>query len=338
MGAGGTHMRYGWPPGDALRAGLRLPVIASPMFLVSGPDLVIAACRAGIVGAFPALNVRTPDQLNAWIDQIETALQSHELAAPYAVNLVLARGADDPMMGACMVRKPPIVITSIGNPAPVVKRVHDWGGIVLHDVTTLRHAEKAAEAGVDGIILVRAGAGGHSGPASPFALGPQVRRMFDGLLVVGGGIGHGSAILAAEALGADLVYMGTRFLATQESGASDDYKQAVLSTRTQDVQYTPAISGLAANFLRPSIIAAGLDPDNLPPPPGQHWPDLPQHVKPWRDIWSAGHAVGLIDDLPTVADLIGRLEDEYREAARRLGDRERRNGQDNKMRSLAWEC
>lgn len=304
--------------GRALSASLTLPVIVSPMFLVSGPDLVIAACKAGLIGSFPALNVRTVERFDEWIDRIEEALANCPGAAPYAVNLVLARGMDDPMVAACMRRKPPIVITSIGDPAPVAALVHEWGGIVLHDITTVRHARKAAEGGVDGVILVCAGAGGHSGAISPLSLTPQVRAFFDGLVVVGGGIGDGSAILAAQALGADLVYMGTRFIATRESMAEDAYKAMVIETGSQDIVYTPAISGLPANFMRPSIEAAGLDPRHLPPPKGLHRPDLPEGVKPWRDIWSAGHAVGLVNDTLPVAALVEQLKREYAAAAGRL--------------------
>lgn len=294
-------------------ARLRLPLIAAPMFLTSGVALVNAARAAGIIGSFPAANARTANDLNAWFDAIETAASPD--APPFAVNLVLARKEGDPLVETALSRRPPIVITSVGQPHAIVERVHAYGGLVFHDVTTVRHAEKAAEAGVDGIILVCAGAGGHAGAVSPFALAPQVRAAFGGLMIVGGAIADGSAVLAAEALGADLVYMGSRFLATEESLASAPYKALVVAAETKDIVYTPAISGLPASFIRQSIEAAGLDPANLPAPLGLHRPDLPKGVAAWRDIWSAGQGAGLIRDVPTVAALVERLAQE-REAAR----------------------
>lgn len=297
---------------------LRLPAISAPMFLGSGPELVIAACRAGIVGTLPVANARTGAQLEAWFDQIEAALADSPGAAPFGVNLVLARRGADELREVCLRRKPPVVITSVGDPAEMVRAVHGWGGVILHDVTNLRHAAKAAAVGVDGLILVCAGAGGHAGAASPFALVPQVRAVFDGLVVAGGAVSDGSAILAAEALGADLVYMGTRFLATAESRATEAYKAMLLASGTEDIVYTPSISGLPANFMRQSIEAAGLDVANLPPPLGLHRPDLPEGVRPWRDIWSAGHGVGAINDLPPVVELVARLIDERAAARRRL--------------------
>lgn len=291
---------------------LRLPVIAAPMFLGSGEDLVIAACKSGVVGTFPAANARTPEQLNGWFDRIEAALASDSMAAPYGVNVVLARGMEsNPLYDVVLARKPPILITSIGDPAEMATKVHGWSGTIFHDVTTVRHAEKAAEAGVDGIILVCAGAGGHAGAVSPFALTPQVRTRFSGLIALAGAISDGAGVLGAQALGADLVYMGTRFLATKESMVSDAYKEMMIEAQTKDVVYTPSISGLPASFMRQSIKAAGLDPEHLPPPKGLHRPDLPEGVSAWRDIWSAGQGVGTIADIPSVADLVARLEDEY---------------------------
>jgi nitronate monooxygenase len=298
---------------------LKLPVIAAPMFLASSPKLVLAACRAGVVGAFPAANARSPQELDTWFDEIEQGLAGQASAAPFAVNIVLARPArPDPLLDVCVRRKPPLIITSIGDPRDLTQQVHSWGGSIFHDVTTVRHAEKAAEAGVDGLVLVCAGAGGHSGAVSPFALTPQVRARFDGLIVLAGSIGDGQSILAAQALGADLVYMGTRFLATSESLASDAYKAMMIAAETKDVLYTPAISGLPASFLRQSIQAVGLDPDNLPAPKGLHAPDLPDGVQPWRDVWSAGQGVGLIDDAPSVAELVARLTTQYGEAKQRI--------------------
>jgi nitronate monooxygenase len=296
-------------------ARLRLPVIAAPMFLASGQDLTTACRRAGVVGAFPAANARTPAELESWFDTLETE-QAPGLA-PYAVNLTLAGDWEaSPHAQVVLRRKPPILISSVGDPSPIVSRIHGWGGLSFHDVVTVRHAEKAAEAGVDGIILVCAGAGGHAGAVNPFALLPQVRERFGGLIILAGAISDGRAILAAQALGADLVYMGTRFLATQESLASDDYKAMVVAAESKDIVYTPSISGLPASFIRQSIEAAGLDPARLPPPKGLHRPDLPEGLRAWRDIWSAGQGAGMVRDIPSVADLVDRLVREY-EAARR---------------------
>ena len=298
---------------------LELPVIAAPMFLASSPKLVLAACRAGIVGTFPVANARSPQELEAWFDEIEQGLADDPSAAPFGVNIVLARPARaDPLLDVCVRRKPPLIITSIGDPRDLTQQAHGWGGSILHDVTTVRHAEKAAEAGVDGLVLVCAGAGGHSGAVNPFALTPQVRARFDGLIVLAGSISDGQSILAAEALGADLVYMGTRFLATDESRASDAYKAMMIAAETKDVLYTPSISGLPANFLRQSIQAVGLDPGNLPAPKDLQARDLPVGVQPWRDVWSAGQGVGLIDDIPSVSGLVARLALEYSAAKRRF--------------------
>jgi nitronate monooxygenase len=297
--------------GENLRQ-LRLPIIAAPMFLASGLELTQACCRAGIVGGFPAGNARTPEELDRWFD----VLEADKSAAPFAVNLTLAGSLDaNPIAQTVLRRKPPILISSVGDPSTITSRVHDWGGLNFHDVTTVRHAEKAAEAGVDGIILVCAGAGGHAGAVNPFALLPQVRERFDGVIILAGAISDGRSILAAQALGADLVYMGSRFLVTRESMASDDYKAMVIAAETKDVVYTPSISGLPASFLRQSIEQVGLDPARLPPPKGLHRADLPEGVRAWRDVWSAGQGTGLIRDTPTVAELVDRLEAEY-EAAR----------------------
>jgi nitronate monooxygenase len=296
---------------------LRLPIIAAPMFLVSGLDLARACCKGRIVGGFPAGNARTPEQLDGWFDQLERDRAEDSDVGPYAVNLTLARNIEDSPIGATVLRrKPPILISSVGDPTAMVGRVHDWGGLIFHDVTTVRHAEKAAEAGVDGIILVCAGAGGHAGAVSPFALLPQVRERFGGLIVLAGAISDGRSILAAQALGADLVYMGTRFIATRESMAPEGYKAGVLEAETKDIVYTPSISGLPASFIRQSIEAVGLDPANLPPPLGLHRPDLPEGVRAWRDVWSAGQGAGLVRDIPTVAELIDRLDTEYQAAKR----------------------
>jgi nitronate monooxygenase len=307
------------PLPDLLKGRLRLPVIAAPMFLVSGPELATAACKAGVIGALPVHNARSPELFGEWIAQVHADLAQAPQAAPLAANVPTPQfggkrwQADMDILRQYQV---PVVITAIGDPTEVVQEVHRWGGIVLHDATTLAHAEKAARAGVDGINVICGGAGGHAGLLNPFAFLPQVRRFFDGLLCLAGGMSDGPSILAAQTLGADLVYMGTRFIATQESLASAAYKQMLVDARSNDVLYTPAIAGMPGNFLKPAMKAVGLDPDNLPPPKGPHQADLPEGVKAWRDIWSAGQGVGLIEDVPTVAELVARLEAQYQQAQR----------------------
>lgn len=310
-----------------LASALTLPVVVAPMFLVSGPELVIAACRAGIVGSFPALNARTSAICANWLQDIEDALAharaAGEAPAPYAINLILRdteRLESDLSLAERF--RVPIVISSVGNPAAIVDRVHGYGGIVLHDVASVRHAEKAIAAKVDGLILLTAGAGGHTGDANPFAFVRAVRRFWDGLLLVAGGISDGASISAVEMLGADLAYMGTRFSATHEAEASASYKNFLLEQRMADVITTDRITGLPATFMRGSIAAAGLDPDTLPPRRAVFEPDLPAAIKAWRDVWSAGHGVEMIDDIPTVAELVSRLTDEYRYARRAVDRRE----------------
>jgi nitronate monooxygenase len=301
---------------EQLRSRLKLPVIAAPMFLVSGPELVIACCKAGVIGSFPTANARTEEECGAWLNRIDAELEGCEDAAPYAVNLIV-RAAGTPRFEADLAliekHRPAVVITSVGSPAAVIPRIKAYGGLVFHDVATLRHAEKAIEAGVDGLILLTAGAGGHTGVANPFAFVPQVRRIFDGAILLAGGIGDGRGIRAAETLGADFAYMGTRFAATRESLASAPYRDLLVSQQMADVITTDRISGLSATFLRGSIAAAGLDPDALPPVKQRFKPDLPEHIKAWRDVWSGGHGVGLIDDVPSVAELVARLEQGYSE-------------------------
>lgn len=298
--------------------GLRLPVIASPMFIASGLDLVVAQCRAGIIGSFPALNARPVQEFERWIDHIEEATD-----APYAVNLILHNTNDRLAadLATCVRRKVPIVITSVGNPAVVVEAVHSYGGLVFHDVINQRHAEKAAAAGVDGLILVCAGAGGHAGRLSPFAFIGEVRRWFTGLIVAGGAITTGEHIVAAKALGADLVYMGTRFLGAQEAAISEGYQQAVLDAKAADIVYTDLFSGVHANFLRRSVETAGFNPDQLPAKGALHESFNSKSMaasKVWRDIWSAGQGVGLIDTTMTVNDIVSRLSDEYHLTRKRM--------------------
>ena len=302
---------------------LALPVMQAPMFIVSNPELVVASCRAGVIGAFPAGNPRAPETLESWLVVIRNAeresLDRGGRFAPFCVNL-LASGTIDPAARArslevCRHARAPLILTNLGDPSVEVQAAHDWGGIVFHDVTTMRYAEKAIAAGVDGLMLVCGGAGGHAGTLNPFAFLPQVRRMFDGVILLAGGVADGAGVAAALALGADLVVMGTRFIATEESGASPEHKAMLVSVGSEDVLYTDAIAGLPASFLKPSMVEAGLDPQALPPPLGLHRADLPKGVRAWRDIWSGGHSVGLIQDAPSVAEVVRRLGDEMDQAA-----------------------
>lgn len=302
-----------------------IPVIAAPMFLVSGPDLVIAACRSGIIGAFPAANARTPEQLESWLTAINADLARCETGA-YAVNVNVKPGRYrdiDAVVGVLEKARAPLVITSVGDPSAMVRRVHGWGGKVLHDVTTVRHAAKAIEAGADGLILVCAGAGGHAGAASPFSLLRAVRQFYDGLIVIGGGIGDGYGVAAAIALGADLVYVGTRFIAAQESLASEVYKRSVVDAGIADIVYTNAISGLPANFLKPSIAQAGMDPAHLLPLGADGQPDLPAGKRAWRDIHSAGHAAVLVADVQPVHEIVQTMKRDFQHAVERLMVKER---------------
>lgn len=298
-----------------LKASLRLPAVCAPMFLVSGPDLLIAASRAGVLGSLPTANARSNEEFREWLERIASALRTEDgRVAPYAINLIV-RNAESPRFAADLDLierfRVPVVITSVGKPGSVAGRVHAYGGLVFHDVANMRHAEKAIEEGVDGLILLTAGAGGHTGSANPFAFVSQVRPMWDGAILLAGGISDGRAVRAAETLGADFAYMGTRFAATQESLASDEYKALLVSQSMADVITTDAISGMSATFMRGSISRAGLDPDALPPRRALLQPNLPEGTKAWRDVWSAGHGVGSIDDIPSVADLVARLEREY---------------------------
>lgn len=287
---------------------LRLPAIVSPMFIVSGPELVTATCRAGLVGTFPALNQRTTEGYEAWLDEIGGALAPTD--APFGVNLIV-HGSNRRLkadLEATVRHEVPLVITSLGAVKDVVDAVHSYGGLVFHDVIGRRHAEKAVEAGVDGIIAVCAGAGGHAGTISPFALVSEIRQIFAGTIVLAGAISTGAHVLAARALGADLAYMGTRFIASAESRAAAGFKDMIVASRAADIVYTSAISGVNANFLRPSIVAAGLDPENLP---AHTKLDMDGEAKVWKDIWSAGQGVGAIADAPPVSELVARLETEY---------------------------
>lgn len=297
---------------------LRLPLVTAPMFLVSAPSMVLASCNAGVVGSFPALNQRESAGFAAWLDEIAAGLTAD--AAPYAVNLIV-HGSNPRLQGdlaICTEKKVPIVITSLGAVKEVVDAVHSYGGLVFHDITTRRHAEKAAEAGVDGLIAVAAGAGGHAGTWSPFALVAEIRQFFSKTLLLAGCLNHGHEILAAQLLGADLAYLGTRFIATQESQASAAYKQMLLDARAADIIHTPAVSGVPASFMRQSLEAAGYDlarlNDKADVNYGEKLKPVSDEAKAWKTVWSAGQGVGDIHDLPTVAELVERLDSEYRAA------------------------
>jgi nitronate monooxygenase len=303
-----------------LRQNLRLPAVCAPMFLVTGPDLVREACRSGIVGGLPRQNARTLEQFEDWLAGIRRALDADAAAdadariGPVAVNLATRLSPEDLAANLEICRRygVEIIISATGDPTELVKRVHDWGGSVFHDVTSLRFAEKAIAAGADGLTCIGAGGGGHSGTVSHLALIPKVRAMFDGTIVLAGAVSTGAAIRAAELLGADLAYLGTRFIATQESAAPDAYKELLLSQSSADLRYTGAISGVPANWLAESMRGVGLDPDDLPVPRGRMSHDhLPEGVKPWKNLWSAGQGIDLVDDVPTVAELVRRLRQEY---------------------------
>jgi nitronate monooxygenase len=314
----------------ALKDRLRLPLIAAPMFLVSGPALVKAACRDGVIGSFPTANCRTVEELDRWLidmseDQKRAADENGRAPAPLCPNLIVHRSnsrvADD--LAAVLRHKAELVITSVGSPEPVMKPLKDAGCLVLADVASMRHAERAVAAGVDGLVLLTAGAGGQTGWVNPFAFVRAVRTFWDGIVVMAGGMADGQAIAAAELLGCDLAYMGTKFIATRESMAKDAYKEMLVKSRLDDVLLTRAFTGLETNMLRPSIAAAGLDPDNLP---ARGSIDIAKDInaserdrpdaKRWKDIWSAGHSVSGVADVPSVAELVARTAGEY-DAAKR---------------------
>ena len=313
----------------ALLARLRVPVIGAPMFLVSGPELVIEQCKAGVIGSFPSLNARPQEQLDAWLTQIEQALAQHQAAhpeakvAPYAVNLIV--NAANKRLAAdfevCARHKVPLIITSLQAPADIAKRVHEYGGVVFHDVVRVRHAEKALEAGVDGIILVCAGAGGHAGRLNPFALTNEVRRIFDGPLILSGAITDGKGVLAALAMGCDGAYIGTRFIATRESLAPAAYKQMLIDSNAEDIVYTPFFSGVHGSYLKPSIRNAGLDPDNLPVQSTTdklQYKSRDERPKTWKDIWGAGQGVGNVREVLPAGELIERIVQEFEAAKARV--------------------
>ena len=301
---------------------LAIPAIGAPMFLVSYPPLVVALCKAGVVGVFPHVNARPTAQFDAWLSQIETDLAAYRAEhpgaalAPYGVNLIVHRTNPrfEPDLEVVVAHQAPFVITCLGNPARVVEAVHAYGGIVFCDVINALHARKSIDAGVDGLICVGAGAGGHASAQSGFSLVREIREFWDGCLVLGGGISDGHQVRAAEALGADLVYMGTRFIATREAAAAQEYKQMIVDSGMGDLIYTDRFSGVHANFLMPSIARFGIDPATLPPMAPDMSSLTDTEAKTWKDIWSAGHGITTIHDIPTVADLVARIAAEYRAA------------------------
>ena len=319
---------------QSLKAKLRLPIIGSPLFIISNPKLVIAQCKAGIIGSFPALNARPKELLDDWLSEIKETLAEHTArhperpAAPFAVNQIVHRSNDrlEHDLALCVKHKVPIVITSLGARPEVNEAIHSYGGIVFHDVINIQHARKAIEKGADGLIAVCAGAGGHAGTLSPFALVQEIRQFFDGPLLLSGSIATGRAVLAAEAMGADFAYAGSVFIATEEANASEGYKRCITEARAEDIIYTNLFTGIHGNYLRQSIEAAGLDPANLPqsdPSKMNFGSGGNQDAKAWRDIWGCGQGIGVVDKVEPVAAVIDRMEREYNAArAALLGTRD----------------
>ncbi|MGF2688529.1 NAD(P)H-dependent flavin oxidoreductase [Marinobacter sp. DUT-3] len=311
---------------ESLKNTLSLPLIAAPMFLISGPELALACCKRGIVGSFPALNQRTSEGCEEWLIQMNRELDTYreqhpdQPVAPYAVNLIVHK--TNPRWQAdlelCVKHQVPIVITSLGAASQVVDAVHSYGGLVFHDVTNQKHARKAAEAGVDGIIAVAAGAGGHAGTINPFVLVHEIREVFDGAIILAGGLSHGEDLLAAQAMGADLAYMGTRFINTVESQAEDAYRNMIIEAVSADIIHTPAVSGIPASFMRQSLEAAGFPMDKLQQAGeinyGEKLKPIDDEAKAWKTVWSAGQGVSQIHDVPSVEALVARLSDEYHSA------------------------
>ncbi|GGA79082.1 2-nitropropane dioxygenase [Brucella endophytica] len=315
---------------DILKSRLRIPVVASPMFIISHPALVLAQCKAGIVGSFPALNARPESQLDEWLAEITETLRNHDEkhpdrpSAPFAVNQIVHRSNKrlEHDLSLCVKYKVPIVISSLGAVPEVNAAIHSYGGIVLHDVINNRHANSAIRKGADGLIAVAAGAGGHAGTLSPFALVHEIREWFDGPLLLSGAIANGRSILAAQAMGADLAYIGSPFIATREARALDEYKQMIVESNASDIVYSNYFTGVHGNYLKPSIRAAGMDPDNLPEAdPSKMDFDKPEAgAKAWKDIWGCGQGIGAVKEILPTADLVARLEKEYALAKAELRD------------------
>lgn len=308
---------------------LRLPVVAAPLFIISNPDLVIAQCKAGIVGSFPALNARPAEELDRWLEKITTELAEYDAAnpdnpsAPFAVNQIV-HGSNDRLqhdVEMCVKWKVPIVITSLGAKEFVNDAIHSYGGIVLHDIINNKFAKKAIEKGADGLIAVAAGAGGHAGSLSPFALIQEIREWFDGPLLLSGSIASGDAVLAAQAMGADLGYIGSAFIATKEANAQEAYKQSLVDSNADDIVLSNLFTGVHGNYLKPSIVAAGLDPDNLPesdPSKMSFGSGGNSEAKAWKDIWGCGQGIGVIKAVLTAQDLIDNIDKQYQSARARL--------------------
>ena len=308
-----------------IKKNLSMPVIGSPLFIISGPELVIAQCKAGIIGSFPALNARPQHVLEEWIIRIKKELEEYQVqnpdkkVAPFAVNQI-CHGSNDRLMddmATCVKHEVPIIITSLRPPAELVEAAHSYGGLVYHDVINVRHAKKAAEQGVDGLILVCAVAGGHAGALSPFALLREVKEWFDGTVILSGSIGDGYSVASSLALGADFAYMGTRFIATKEANADQGYKQMLIDSAADDIVYSSLFTGVSGNYLKPSIKNAGLDPDNLPDADKSTMnfgSGGNTDAKAWKDIWGSGQGIGGIKDDPSVEDLVRRLKEEYNQA------------------------
>ncbi|MFC3041827.1 NAD(P)H-dependent flavin oxidoreductase [Virgibacillus xinjiangensis] len=310
----------------SLKHSMKLPVIMAPMFLISKPKMVVEACVNGIAGTFPALNARTGEDLEKWMEEISTSLEKRRredptaTVAPWGINFIVHRSnkryeEDLKRIGRY---QPPIVITSLGDPSPVIKVVHEYGGTVFSDVINPTFARKAVEKGADGLILVANGAGGHAGVLNPVSFLHEVREFFDGPVVLGGGLSKGEDILAAEVLGADFAYMGTRFIPTAESAAPEEYKEMIVDSAIEDIIYTDAFSGIHANYLIPSITKAGLDPSKLEKKEEINFNKSGSDTKAWKDIWGAGHGIGSIRNIQTVAEIVAELDDSYQKAVDRL--------------------
>ena len=308
-----------------LKGKLKIPVVGAPLFIVSGPELVISQCKAGVVGSFPALNARPQEVLDEWLIQIKEELDKHNQenpdnpASPFAVNQICHASNDRLMqdMESCVKHEVPIIITSLRPPLEIVEAAHSYGGVVFHDVINVRHAKKAAEQGVDGLILVCAGAGGHAGTHSPFALVREVKEWFDGTILLSGSISDGHSIASSLALGADLAYIGTRFIATKEANADQRYKDMLIESSASDIVYSSLFTGVSGNYLKPSIEKAGLDPNNLP---GADKSKMNfgsggnTKSKAWKDIWGSGQGIGSIKSDPSVQDLVNELTEQYEQA------------------------
>jgi nitronate monooxygenase len=308
----------------SLAGRLSLPVIGSPLFIISNPDLVIAQCKAGVIGSFPSLNARPLEQLDEWLHQIRETLESAPGAAPFAVNLIVHKSNNrlEEDLQLCVKHKVPVIITSLGARPEVNEAIHSYGGVVLHDIINIAFAHKALEKGADGLIAVAAGAGGHAGTLSPFALIQEIRQFFDGPLALSGSIATGSAVLAAEAMGADFAYIGSAFIACDEARAPEGYKDMIVGSAAKDIVYSSLFTGVHGNYLAPSIVAAGMDPNNLPEGDKATMnfrSGESSKAKAWKDVWGAGQGVGAIDRRMSTAEYVARLKREYDEARARLG-------------------